>query len=140
MQQCLLVSLMAIALLFTGCGGSGGPTPVGNSSIDFTTTGFSGLRPSMLNLIASADGTLNIPNSDGSEIVAAMNRQDGWALSQPIIMTMSSADGQNLGQPSFSTAPGAIQPIYLLEVSYSEERKKPTNLSRVLLPGTDFSA
>ena len=52
MQQCLLVSLMAIALLFTGCGGSGGSTPVGNSSIDFTTTGFSGSRPSMLNLIA----------------------------------------------------------------------------------------
>ena len=78
MQKCLLASLMAIALLFTGCGGSGGSTPVGNNSIDFTTTGFSGSRPSsMLNLIASHDGTLNIPNSDGSEIVAAMNEQDG---------------------------------------------------------------
>lgn len=140
MQQCLLVSLMAIALLFTGCGGSGDSAPVGNSSIDFTTTGFSGLRPSMLNLIASTDGTLNIPNSDGSEIIAAMNRQDGWALSQPIIMTMSSADGQNLGQPSFSTAPGAIQPIYLLEVSYSDVAKVPTGVASVLLPGTDFSA
>ena len=140
MQQCLLVSLMAIALLFTGCGGSGGSAPAGNSSIDFTTSGFSGSRPSMLNLIASADGTLNIPNPTASEIFAAMNRQDGWALSQPIIMSMSSADGQNLGQPSFSTAPGAIQPIYLLEVTYSEALKVPTGVSSVLLPGTDFSA
>ena len=142
MQQCLLVSLMAIALLFTGCGGSGGSDPVGNSSIDFTTTGFSGSRPSMLNLIASADGTLNIPNSDGSEIVAAMNRQDGWALSQPIIMTMNSADGQNLAQPGFTANP-AEWPLYLIEVNYDEEHKVPTTpvslTQPFLIPGTDFS-
>lgn len=140
MQQCLLAILVAATLLFTGCGGSGDSTPAGNSSIDFTATGLTGSRPSMLNLISSPDGTLDIPNPSGDEIYAAFNRQDGWALSQPIIMTMASADGLGLALPSFSSTPGVTQPVYLIEVAYDEFENVPTAINKMLLPFQDFGA
>ena len=140
MQQCLLAILVAATLLFTGCGGSGDSTPTGKNTINLTTDG---IRPSMLNLISSTDGTLNLTvadPTDGKDPLVAMSKLDGWSLSQPIILEMGSANGNDLAQPAFSTEPGAIQPIYLLKVSYHNGLKVPTGVTGVLMPGTDFSA
>lgn len=143
MQKLLsLVVLLPFFLVGCGGGGGGGTSTNTTNTMNFTTSGGSGLRPSLLNLAGSNDGTLNIINTGSaaeSNPIVAMNSLDGWSLSQPIIFPMSSGTGANLSQPSFSTQAGAIQPMYVLEVTFDRSNQVPNGVAGVLIPGTDYT-
>ena len=143
MKQLFLLCLIPFTMLFIGCGGGGGGANVTTTNtMDFSTSGGAGLRPSILNIASSTDGTLNIFNTgattDDNPIVA-MNKLDGWSLSQAVIMPMSSGNGANLAQPSFSTVAGATQPMYLLQVTFDRANQVPNGIAKVMIPGTDYT-
>jgi len=142
MQKLLsLVVLLPFFLVGCGGGGGGGTSTNTTNTMNFTTSGGSGLRPSLLNLAGSNDGTLNIINTGSaaeSNPIVAMNSLDGWSLSQPIIFPMSSGNGANLAQPTFSTQAGAIHPMYILEVTFNRKNQVPESIAGVLVPGIDY--